>query len=170
MFKVWVRFLLIITAYAIGGYTHLRLGFGQAWFLYLAGTLLLLTYLLFGNVWAAFTLLRRGRQQEAARVLSFIFLPKLLLPVSRAYFYFCMGMIAVQDKRLESAAAYLKKSLKIGLRTPTDNALASLNLAHIYWVKNDETASAYWLEYAQQFPTNDLMIQDHLKRLEKTLI
>ena len=66
------RFGLILFFMVLGIILHVQMGFGNAWFLYLAALLLLVTFFLFGNIWLAFRLLKQGKPELAEQLLNII--------------------------------------------------------------------------------------------------
>jgi hypothetical protein len=164
-----IRFALIGLFIGLGILLHLRTGLANAWYLYAAGALLLLTYLLFGNVWTAFNLLKRGRPEQAQQVLNRIYFPELLAPRHRAYFHFTQGMIQLQAKQLEAAAGHLERAAGIGLSRPVDKALLELNLAHIRYVRREYADARRHLDTAKSYPTDDLLIRENIDKLERAL-
>ncbi|NRA50350.1 MAG: hypothetical protein HRU12_14560 [Phaeodactylibacter sp.] len=169
MATLYLKYLLIGLFFILGGVLHFNLGFSQAWYLYAGGLILLLTQLFLGNVWAAHGLLKRGKAAEAEKMLDQVWAPKLLLRRNRAYYYFSLGLIYLQRKDLDEAGRLLKEAVDIELEHPNDSALACLNLAHIYYVKQDREQSRHWMEKAKQFPFDDLMVSQNLEQLEQAL-
>jgi len=169
MFYTRIRFALIALFIGLGILLHLRTGLVNAWYLYAAGALLLLTYLLFGNVWTAFNLLKRGRPEQAQQVLNRIYFPELLAPRHRAYFHFTQGMIQLQHKEVDAAAGQLQQAADIGLSRPADKALLELNLAHIHYVRQQYSQARQHLDNAKSHPTSDLLIRDNIGKLERAL-
>ncbi|MCB9273458.1 MAG: hypothetical protein H6564_05415 [Lewinellaceae bacterium] len=169
MFYPILRYLIIALFLVLGVVMHIQLGIGQAWYMYLAAAALLATHLLFGSVWQAFSLLRRGQPARAAALLRHTWAPGLLLRRNRAYYFFVKGLMLLQEKELEAGAAELERAVAIGLQRSNDNALAYLNLAHIAFVQKDYARSRKALESARAFQPKDLMIKDKLKELESAL-
>ncbi len=164
-----IRFALIALFIGLGILLHLRTGLANAWYLYAAGALLLLTYLLFGNVWTAFNLLKRGQPEQARQVLNRIYFPELLAPRHRAYFHFTQGMILLQQKHLDAAAGHLERAAATGLSRPVDKALLELNLAHIHYVRRQYDQARRHLETAKTYPAGDLLISENIAVLEQAL-
>jgi len=162
-----IRIGLIFILLGVGIVLHIDSGFGTAWYFYLTVFILALTHFLFGNVWAAFATLRKGEVLEAELMLGTIKYPQWLARSPKAYFHFTKGMIDLQNKKLSDANLHLQKALKLGLRTPNDHALASLNLAHIHFVKKDKKQAKIFLEKAKNFAPNDLMIKENIRKMEK---
>ena len=165
----YLRYALIALFLGLGLLLHVRLGFSQAWYLYLAGLLLLLSHLVFGNVWMAFSSLKRGNPQKAEALLRQVWKPGWLLPRNRAYYYFTLGMLYLQHKKLKEARGHLQKAVTLGLRAPNDLALAQLNLAHIAYVQKDFNKARQALDAALALQPTDLMIKDNLRKLETAL-
>lgn len=169
MFRAYTRLSLIFLAFAIGGLIHAQEGIAQAWYLYLAGGLLLLSHILFGNIWQAFAAMRSGNLSLADHIVSLVFSPSLLLPRPRAYFYFVRGMLALKSDRLQEGDDYLKNALNGPLQKPRDYALALLNRAHIAYLQNDWDRCARLKQQAEAQQADDLLIQEHLEKLDKAL-
>ena len=164
-----LRYALIFLFLGLGVLLHLQEGWYAAWYLYLAAILLGITFLLFGNVWSALKLLKRGKLEEANRLLNQTRFPGLLLRRNRAYYHFCKGMIDLQEKELDSGERQLLQADKLGLERPIDNALLNLNLAHIYYLKKLYGESRSYLEAARAQDADDLLIRENISKLEKAL-
>ena len=169
MLTTRLRFAIILLFLIIGIVLNIKLGISNAWYLYLAALILLITHFLFGNVSAAFVNLRRGKIGVAEKLLLQIKRPEWLLKSHRAYYHFTKGMIALQHEWTEEGEEHLKKALDIGLRSSTDNALAALNIAHIYFVgKRIEDAHTF-LQKAKSFNSDDLLIKQKISEMELAL-
>ena len=164
-----LRFFLIFLFFALGILLHVQLGFKSAWYLYAASALLLLTYLLFGNISAAFVNLRKGKLEAADKLIQQVFRPAWLIKGHRAYYHFIKGMIALQKKEMETGEHHLKAALTTGLRTDTDKALIAINLAHITFVSGRRDESMKHLQVAKSFESNDLMIKENITKMERAL-
>ena len=169
MFYSRIRFLIGFIIIALGAFIHYKQGISSAWYMYLGGVVILLTHFLFGNVSLAFGKLNKGQVDEAEDLLLQIKRPDWLLKRHRAYYYFTLGMIALQKKQSGFGEQHLKQALDLGLRTNTDNALAALNIAHVNFVKkNYKVAEEYRLK-SLSFQSDDLMIKENLQKLEGAL-
>ncbi|TXB62240.1 tetratricopeptide repeat protein [Phaeodactylibacter luteus] len=166
---IWLKYSVMGLCFVLGALLHARLGLSQAWYLYAGAGLLAMTQLLMGNVWSAYSALKRGQLQQASRILKQVWAPGMLLKRNRAYFYFTKGMLALQAKQLDGAATGLEEAINTGLEHPNDGALAALNLAHISYVKQNWGSAAEWLEKARSFAVNDLMIKEKMSELEQAL-
>ena len=164
-----LRLAIIVLFTIIGIGLHVQIGFTPAWYLYLTVLLLLLTHFLFGTVWAAFSQLKRGNLLKAEKLLNQIKQPALLAKRPRAYFHFTRGLIALQKKQLPDGDLHFKKAVELGLRNDTDKALASLNLAHIAYLRTHFESAREYLQKAKSFETSDLMIKENVTKLEKAL-
>ncbi len=163
-----IRILLIFVFLVTGTILHFK-GTAGAWYLYLAGVILLVTQVIFGNVWSAFSLLKKGKVQAAEKLVNFTKFPRLLLPQHRAYYHFCKGLIALQHKDFANGKTNLKTALDLGLRTDNDNAMAALNLAHLFYVQKDYPSAKKHLKQAKRFPTNDLLLKENIEKLTQIL-
>jgi len=169
MFLARIRFLIGIVIIALGAVIHFKVGIGSAWYMYLAGLIILATHFLFGNVMLAFGKLKKGDIDTAENLILQTKRPNFLLKTHRAYYYFILGMIALQRKQTGFGVQHLKQALDLGLRNATDNALAAINIADVSFVKKEyQEANEYRIK-AKSFNTNDLMIKEHLKKLEEAL-
>ncbi len=163
------RFLLVLLFIVLGIVLHAKQGMGSAWYLYVAALILLVTYFLFGNVWSAFSLLKKGKLAEAERMMDQIKRPDLLLKSHRSYYHFIKGIAALQNKEFPEAEEHLTSSLKLGLRTSNDTALVHLNLAHLCFAQKRIEDTREHLEKAKALPSNDLMLKDKIGEMEKVL-
>lgn len=164
-----IRFLLVFFFFVLGLILHIQVGIGSAWYLYLAGFIILLTHFLFGSVWAAFAMLRKGKIPEAETLINQVKRPDFLSKQHKAYYHFVKGMIALQKEELPEGEHQLTKALDIGLRTPNDNALTALNIAHIYYKQQNLSPCRTFLKKAKAFEPKDLMIREKITELEKVL-
>ena len=164
-----VRFMLILLFIVIGIVLHVKVGIGSAWYLYLASFIILLTHFLFGNIWAAFGMLRKGKIPEAELLVNQIKRPEFLSKQHRAYYHFIKGMIALQKEELQEGEIQLKQALERGLRSPNDNALTALNIAHIYFRQQKLEPCRKYLSQSKAFTPNDLLIKQKIDELEKVL-
>jgi hypothetical protein len=160
MFLARIRFLIGIAIIILGALIHSNVGFSSAWYMYLAGIIILATHFLFGNVMLAFGKLNKGEVDAAE---------DLLLKTHQAYYYFVLGMVALQKKQTGFGEQHLKQALIIGLKSDTDNALVAINIAHVHFVKKEyKLANEYRLK-AETYNSNDLMIKENLKKLSEAL-
>lgn len=169
MFFASVRFLIGIMIILLGAVIHWKVGVGTAWYMYLAGVIILITHFLFGNVLLAYSKLNKGKVDEAENLLLQIKRPKWLLKGHRAYYYFVLGIISLQKKQTGFGEQYLKNALEIGLRRPTENALAALNIAEVNFAKKNFKKAEEYRKIASSFASNDLLVKEHLKKLEQAL-
>ncbi len=163
------RLLLIGFFLALGVLVHVLRGWSDAWPFYALTGFLLLLHLLFGNVWAAFAELRRGRTEAADELLRQTHLPELLLPSSRAYYYLCRGLLAMHHRQLAPARKELERAFALRPSRPQDRALTALNLAHLGYVEQDPERARHWLELARGEPVNDFLLKDKISELARAL-
>lgn len=164
-----IRFILIFSFLLIGAIIHWKIGIDAAWMSYAAAAILLLTHLLFGSVWVAFRFIQRGQLPEAQQLLNRIRYPQLLVKRNRAYYHFAQGLVALQQERFQEGEVHLQEGLKLGLFRANDRAMAFLNLAHIHYVEKNFGQSQSFLQKARDESPTDLMIKDHLGKLEQAL-
>ncbi|MFT5167552.1 MAG: hypothetical protein ACI8P3_002790 [Saprospiraceae bacterium] len=164
-----IRFLLIFFFLVLGIILHVQLGLSSAWYLYLSVFILLGTHFLFGNIWAAFSMLKKGKIEEAETLVNQIKRPEFLAKKPRAYYHFIKGMIALQQEELKEGEIHLVQALERGLRSPNDNALTALNIAHIYFKQEKLDPCRSYLKQSKAFKPNDLMIKQKIEELERVL-
>ena len=160
---------LIVLFIGLGLLLHVQTGLGNAWYLYAAALVLIISHMLFGNVWLAFGLLRKGKMEQAEKLLATIKRPELLVKRNRAYYHFSKGLIYLQKKELKVGEQHLRQAMKLGLQRKNDQALATLNLAHIFYVQKSFVEAASFLEQARSFEPTDLMIKDNIEKLDQAL-
>lgn len=160
-----IRLALIFLFVGIGIIMHVSIGFRPAWYYYLAAAFLTATHFLFGNVWQAFSQLRKGNLLQAELMIKKNKYPNMLLRSPQAYYHFTLGMVELKKEEIAPAERHLQKALDLGLRTPNDNALTALNLAHIALLKNDRKAGIAYAEKARDFQPTDLMIKENVKKI-----
>lgn len=164
-----IRSVFVVVLFVLGTFFHFKFGFENAWYFYLTAIFLVLTQLFLGNVWQAFAALKKGDTERVGKIINGIAFPKLLIKRNRAYYYFVKGMLHLQQKDLAAAKSNLLAANQLGLFRANDQALCLLNLAHIHYVENDFAQSKKYMEQAKLTPSNDLMIKEHLQKLEKSL-
>ena len=170
MFTTRIRFVLILLFLVIGVVLQIQNGFSAAWYLYATSLILLFTHFAFGNVWAAFSKLQKGKVLEAEILINQIKKPEWLVSQNRTYYHFIKGMIALQQKDLQEGEKHLKIAADRGLRSKNDNALALLNLAHICFVEERKEAAQTYLHKASAHEPTDLMIKQKIEEMQKLLI
>jgi len=164
-----LRFLLVALCFGLALLLYYFLGFMAALPAFLASLVLLISFLFLGTVGPAFSRLRKGKILEARQLLGMTHFPNLLLRRHRAYYHFSYGMIDLQQKKMDRAIFHLEEAMKLGLRNNNDHALASLNLAHIYFVQGQHDVSNEWAQKSRGFSPDDLMIKEKLTELEQAL-
>lgn len=170
MFYHYARQLIIASLFAVLIFVFFNQGLSTTWFLYLAIVLLLLvSFVLFGNVWLAFHYLKKGDLVQSEKLLHTTLLPEYLYKGHRAYYFFIKGMIFLQRKQLAEAELDLQKALDLGLRTSNDNAMAALNLAHIAFVEKRYQDAQQRVQLTKSFETKDLMIKENIEKMELAL-
>lgn len=169
MFIARSRFFLAALCLVLGLVVHYYNGFWDALPLELAAIVLFASHFLFGNVWPAFSQMKRGNIDLAEKLLSFTSNPNLLIKRNRAYYYFTRGVLDLQQKALEPAGEALKKAVELGLRQPNDLALANLNLAHIKFVQQELQEAKYYMDEVKKLQPTDLLIKQNLEKMEQAL-
>lgn len=164
------RTILIFGSLVLGAILHTKFGLGGgALIFYINALWLTVIHFILGHVWSAYNAMKKGDTTKAGKIINQTTFPQLLIPRNRAYYYFVKGMLHLQQKDLNLAKVDLNQAVSIGLYRPNDQALALLNVAHIHFVqKNTEESRRYMLQ-AQEIEHNDLMIKEHLSKLQTSL-
>ncbi len=164
------RLLLVFLFVIVGLILHFQLGIGTAIYPYLGALVLMVTHFIFNNVSAAFVLLRRGKIDQAERLIDQVKKPEWLVKQHRAYYHFTKGMISLQRNKLAEGKTDLKAALQLGLRTDNDRALAILNLAHICYLNKENEEARNYLNEAKQLNSDDLIIKQKVAEMEKAMV
>lgn len=161
-------FLTLLFA-ALGIILHFKVGVTTALPLYLGALFLLVTYLLFGNIWLALGKLKRGNLRQVEAILNSIKYPKLLFRTHRAYYHFIKGMLAVKKENMEDGKVNLEEALNIGIHRATDRALITPNLASLYLQQNNIQQASSYVKATLDCPTNDLLIKQRAVLFERKI-
>ncbi len=116
----------------------------------------------------AFIHLRRGKFDKAGKTLSRIKRPDQLLKSQEAYYYFLLAMIEAQTKGATKAERLFKKSLSLGLRMKTDQAVAKLNLAGIAVMKRRKREAINLLSEVKKLDKRN-MLDDQVKMIKSQM-
>lgn len=168
-YQYLLRLLLIALLLVFGVVLQLQKGFYASWYLFAAAAVLLVGHAAFGNVFPAFQQLQAGNSAGAETLLRQTWNPRWLVPRWRTYYFLARGMIALQQQRLDEAEPLLQQALKTKPKKALDRAYLYLNLAHIHYVKKDLAGARQLLVQAKAENVNDLMLREHIQRLEKAL-
>jgi len=168
-YQYLIRLLLIALLLVFGVVLQMQKGLYASWYLFAAAAVLLVGHAAFGNVFPAFQQLQAGNIAGAETLLGQTWNPRWLVPRWRTYYYLAKGMIALQQHRMEEAEPHLQNALKMKPKKALDRAYLYLNLAHIHYVKKDLPGARQYLAQAKAEDVNDLMLREHIKRLENAL-
>ncbi len=125
-------------------------------------------FFLNGTVFLALRKLGANDFEAAERMLRKTKYPQYLAKTQKAYFYLAAGLIEARKNNFQIAAPHLEEALSIGLRTKHDRAIASLNLAGIYFnIGNRDKSAHYLAETKNNDPTPAL--QPRVEELEAAL-
>ncbi|MCB9285246.1 MAG: hypothetical protein H6563_14335 [Lewinellaceae bacterium] len=164
-----IRLILVSFLVLFGILLQVEKGLYAAWYLFAAAFLLLAGHALFGTVFPAFQLLQRGLVEDADKLLNQVWNPSWLLPRHRTYFFLSKGMIALKRDNPAVAEPLLRQALQLKPERPLDRAYLSLNLAHIQFLKREYQACREFLDLAKSEQVNDLVVKEHIQRLEQAL-
>ncbi len=139
--------------------------------LVLLASLVFLTYLRNENIILALWHLRKNNIEKAEAALNRIKNPeKSLIHSQAAYYYLLKGMLESQ-RGVGKADTLLKKSLNMGLRSKSDQALAKLNLAGIALSRRRKREAQILLtevkklDEKKMFAEQTKMIKEQMKRI-----
>ena len=164
-----IRLILIALLVVVGIVLQVERGWHASWYLFAAAALLAAGHVFLGSVFAAFQQLQRGNTPAAESLLRQTWNPRWLIPRLRTYFYLAKGMIALQQHRLEEAESFLQQAVDLKPRRALDRAYLYLNLAHIHYVKKDFQGARQFLLQTKAENVDDLLLKEHIQRLEKAL-
>lgn len=162
------RYILVFLLVIYSAFVHYNGSFGVAIYTYFAAALVLLTTLFTGTVFKASNEINNGDFDQAEKTLNKTYFPNLLLKRNKANFHFMKGMVELHKKNFEQGDNHLKKSLEIGLKTPTNKALAYLNLAHSSFLKGDFTQCRTYLDIGKALDAN-LHVLKKIEEMENAL-
>jgi len=132
MFSNSLRLILIIISLLFSAYQFFK---GELYLGCLFATAaLLLIYGLFryDSVWSAFQQIKKGKNTEAENLLNSVKYPNLLSNQQKAYYFFIKAVLEQDKNNLDDAEFFYIQAIEKGLKTSNDEAIANLNLAHIY--------------------------------------
>jgi len=136
MFSNSLRLILIVISLLFGIYQFSK---GEIFpgFLSAAAVLLLIYgYFRYNNVRSAFLNLKNGENDKAEYLINSVKYPNLLSKQQKAYYFFTKAVLEQDRNNLDEAEFLYIQAIEQGLRTSNDEAVANLNLAHIYREKN----------------------------------
>ncbi|WP_075590065.1 tetratricopeptide repeat protein [Labilibacter marinus] len=105
----------------------------------------------------AFFFVRKNKFAKAEAILATVKKPENLIKSQEAYYYFLTGLIEGQKHQNSKAEKSLKKALKTGLRTNSDQAMAKLNLSGIYLSQRNKKLATYYLKETKKLDKRKMM-------------
>lgn len=163
-----LRYIIVLLLIVYSVLVHYNGSFGAAIYTYIAAAMVLLTTLVTGTVFSAFKQINAGAFDAAEKTLAKTYFPNLLLKKNKANYYFMKGVIELNKKNYLEGDQHLKRSLEIGLKTPTNQALVYLNLAHSSFLKGDFLQCKKYIETGKSLDAN-LHVIKKLEELEAAL-
>ncbi|MEM6724075.1 MAG: hypothetical protein AAF598_08555 [Bacteroidota bacterium] len=143
-------------------------GIQYSWIVFLCGITILLIHFRFGAVWGAFRQLKIGNIEKAEQLIHHIKRPEWLARRARAYFFLVEGISALHSQDLDTGKEALTKALDMGIRSDTDQGLAMINLAQIYFLEKDYEQSDKWLAKGLKLQA-DLNLLKRMEEMQKTV-
>ncbi len=113
-------------------------------------------------------LVRKNKILAAEKVLSSVKHPERFIKSQEGYYYFLSGLVATQKQEVSKADKLLKKALKNGLRTSTDQAIAKLNLAGIALNKRNKKLARIYVQECKKLDTRKLL-SAQIKEMENMM-
>ena len=144
------------------------------------GLFMLLGHFRYGNVLSALIALRKGKVQEAERILLDIKRPDWLSKRYQAYHAFAWGLIYVyqgreaqdKDQQLaiwDKAEQSLQLALAKGLKQATELSLTYINLAHLAFSRRQFDRCEDYIAKIRALDIKDLFMQERLSELEEAI-
>ncbi len=142
---------------------------GNGIFLFLLSGIVLLSYFRNENMIMALWYLRSQQFNKVKKWLSRIKDPeKSLIKSQAAYYYLLQGLVSGQEQNLNEAEKYIKRSMALGLRMKTDEAMACLQMAGIALSRRRKTEATMWINKAKQLDEKK-MLADQIKQMKTFL-
>ena len=136
MFNNSVRLILIIISLLFGIYQFSKDETLQGFLFTSVALLLIYGYFRYNNVRNASLHLRNGENDKAEYYINTVKYPNLLSKEQKAYYFFTKAVLEQNKNNLDQAESLYIQAIEQGLGTSNDEAIANLNLAHIYHEKN----------------------------------
>jgi hypothetical protein len=131
--------------------------------------LLMFGHFRYGSIIATLWALRQGNIEKASELLAAIKRPQWLSRRYRAYYFFCLGLVAFYRKQMDEGVAHFNESLAQGLSGKQELAIAHLNLAHAAYIRQDWDSCRQHIETVKAQKTEDLFMKQRIEELEKQL-
>lgn len=163
-----LRYIIVLLLVIYSVLVHYNGSFSTAIYTYVAAALVLLTTLTSGTVFKAYKEINEGEFETAEKTLAKTYFPNLLLKKNKANYHFMKGVIELNKKNYQDGDNHLKRSLEIGLKTPTNQALVYLNLAHSSFLKGDFLQCKQYIEQGKTLDAN-LHVLKKLEEMEQAL-
>lgn len=164
---VRISLFILILAGSIWQFAEVNIGNGI--FLFLLSGIVLLSYFRNENMIMALWYLRSQRFDKVKKWLSRIKNPeKSLIKSQAAYYYLLQGLVSGQEQNLNEAEKNIKRSMALGLRMKTDEAMACLQMAGIALSRRRKTEATMWLNKAKQLDEKK-MLTDQIKQIKVLL-
>ncbi|MEX0965941.1 MAG: DUF2892 domain-containing protein [Bacteroidia bacterium] len=129
MYGKYIKIGIVVLLVALAVYQFIigNIGFGILLVL-LAGFPVLFIFKNEYNL-LALIFMKRGKFITAEKVLLKVKHPEAMPKSQEAYYYFLRGGLEAQKRQMRESERFYKRALATGLRMPTDQAMAKLNLA-----------------------------------------
>lgn len=98
--------------------------------------LLVYGYFRYNNVRSASLHLKNGENVKAENLINSVKYPSLFSKEQKAYYFFTKAILEQNKNNFDEAEFLYIQAIEQGFRTSNDEAIANLNLAHIYREKN----------------------------------
>ncbi len=163
----YLRFALIAVGLIGGVLLSVFQGFWYGFPFWLAGLILLVTYILLGTVGPASKVLQTEDFDQAEKYLNLTLTPKWLYPTNRAYYYMLKGSIAMARKDMAASEKYLKMAEAIEVPTDNEKAMLQIQLANIAASKQKWNQAQIHFRNLKNLKITDNNIKEQYKLLEK---
>lgn len=169
MLNKFVRITLFILILAASIWQFVLINIGNGIFLFLLSGIVLLSYFRNENMIMALWYLRSQQFNKVKKWLSRIKNPeKSLIKSQAAYYYLLQGLVSGQEQNLTEAEKNIKRSMALGLRMKTDEAMACLQMAGIALSRRRKTEATMWINKAKQLDEKK-MLTDQIKQVKALL-
>lgn len=165
----YLRIALIVLGIGLGVGLWVAYGFWYGFPFWLSGLILLVGFVLMGTVGSAAQATQAMNFDKAEKLLRLTFLPKLMYPTNRAYFFMLKGTIAMSRNEVEEGETWLKKAETIKLPTDNDRAMLQLQLAGASLNRGRFKQAEIHYRNAKELKITIAEIKEQLKQIEKAL-
>ncbi len=161
MFSNSLRLILIIISLLFGVYQFFKGELYSGYLFLVAALFLIYGFFRYGSVWSAFQQIKNSKNTKVENLVNSVKYPNLLSNQQKAYYFFTKAVLEQDKNNLDEAEFFYIQAIEKGLKTSNDEAIANLNLAHIYREKKMSDLAQSRLQKTIELP--------HKKEVDKEI-